>query len=505
MRHVCRRRVRWAGALSLALALTLATPAAAQPVFAVATVTGQQRLVQFDTQTPGTIDSSVVISGLQGAEVVRAIDFLLGFPSDTLYALGSTSRLYTIESSTGAATQVGSGPFTPALSGTSFGFEAHFDGYARVVSDADQNLRLDLGTGMATADGNLAYEAGDPNFGANPNVVGAALRGETLYEIDSVLDVLAIQQFPGDPPDDNGLTTVGPLGLDSGPVVGFDVSGGGNPYAVLDIGGVSKLYLIDLDTGAATLRGTVGGSAITGGLALPSSTPQLSATPSPFDFGTQPVGTMGPAKSVTVTLVGGDALADFIPYITGAHYDDFFLTANLCQPGPESGSETPLLKLPGDSCTLRIRFAPSAEGTRSAIFRFGEPKCCPTGSFLDIPLTGSGTSGPFGPVGPQGAPGATGPQGSQGPQGRAGRDAVVRCRVTRTRSTRRVKVRCRVTRASGRAVRATLYRRGRAYASGRTPTTMRALRRVRAGRYTLAETRRVGRRLVTERQPANVR
>src|SRR5437764_1041392 len=99
----------WAAALAAAFAITAVTPAAAQPVLGVRTAVsppGQQRLVSFDTQTPGSITSDVAISGLQSGEAIVGMDFDLGFPP-VLYAVGSTSRVYSINTGTGAATQIG--------------------------------------------------------------------------------------------------------------------------------------------------------------------------------------------------------------------------------------------------------------------------------------------------------------------------------------------------------------------------------------------------------------
>src|SRR4051794_28925895 len=233
----------WAGALATAFALAAAAPAAAQPVFAVRTAAsppGQQRLVSFDTQTPGTLTSDAAISGLQSGETIVGMDFGLDqFPLQ-LYAIGSTSRLYTIDTGAAAATQVGGSPFTPALSGTSFGVES-FGDILQVFSDADQSLQVDVATGSAGADANLGYAGDDPNSAANPNVVAAGLKGEELFVIDSNLDVLAL----GSRGNSHLLQTIGPLGVDTGPAVGLDVSGGVNPYAVLDIAGTSRLYVID--------------------------------------------------------------------------------------------------------------------------------------------------------------------------------------------------------------------------------------------------------------------
>ena len=410
----------WAAALSAAFAITAAAPAAAQPVFAVRTAAsppGQQRLVSFDTQSPGTLTSDAAISGLQSGETIVGMDFGVDQFPPQLYAIGSTSRVYTIDTGTGGATQVGGGPFSPALSGTSFAVES-FDDVLRVLSTADQNLAVDQGNGTASAGANLVYATGDPNQAADPNVVAAGLQGENLFVIDSNLDVLAFLEGPDDPHSKNDLTTIGPLGVDTGPAVGFDVSGGVNPYAVLDVAGASRLYVIDTATGAATphpsAAGNAVGATITGGIAVQPQDPQLQASPSPLDFGNQPLGTMGPATTLTIQLTGGEALESTNPAITGPNKDDFFLTADLCLSGLETQSASVPLRFPGDQCTVRIRFAPSAAGTRTAAFSFLQPKCCPSGTFIDAPLTGTGTNGPVGPTGPAGPTGLAGPQGPPG-------------------------------------------------------------------------------------------
>src|SRR5262249_60754511 len=67
-------------------------------------------------------------------------------------------------------------------------------------------------------------------------------------------DVLA----PQDPPNDGILTTVGPLGIDFGPLGGFDIvtdaTGKDSGYAASG----ATLYAIDLTTGAARSLGTIG-------------------------------------------------------------------------------------------------------------------------------------------------------------------------------------------------------------------------------------------------------
>jgi hypothetical protein len=227
-------------------------------------LTTSNTLLRFSSVTPNTIAGTVAVGGLQAGETLLGIDFR---PSTgQLYGLGSTSRLYTIDPATGAATQVGSGPFSPPLSGTEFGFDVNpIVDRIRVVSDADQNLRLNPTTGaIAATDTALSYSPGDPNAGQNPNVVGAAYTNNvpvttttTLYAIDSNLDILLIQN----PPNNGALNTVGVLGVDTSGLVGFDIAADGTVFASLTVGGVARLYMINLATGAATPIGPIGNGA----------------------------------------------------------------------------------------------------------------------------------------------------------------------------------------------------------------------------------------------------
>jgi hypothetical protein len=215
-----------------------------------------------------------------------------------LYALGSSSRIYTIDYIAGTATPVGSAPFTPALKGTRFGFDFNPTvDRIRIVSDAGQNLRAHPDTGaIAATDGDLNYATNDVAAGVMPMVVAAAyINNDThpatstvLFDIDIALDTLVMQN----PPNSGTLVTVGPLGLDAfgldiAYIGGFDVAASdGTAYAAI---GVKKrhhgrhhrdddddgerdapgrhssksrraaLYIIDLTTGQATFAGKIGG------------------------------------------------------------------------------------------------------------------------------------------------------------------------------------------------------------------------------------------------------
>jgi hypothetical protein len=290
----------WVGCLALILWMAPVT-GEAETIYAVTTT---NVLLTFDSATPGTIAASVGITGLQAGESILGID--LRPATGQLYALGSTSRLYTINPLTGAATQVGSaGAFT--LNGTFFGFDFNPTvDRIRVVSDTDQNLRLNPDTGaLAVTDTNLAYAAGDPNFGANPLVTGSAYTNNfsgtattTLYGIDANLNILVTQN----PPNTGTLNTVGALGVIVTSAVGFDISGvTGIAYASLSTGPtINPLYTINLATGAATLIGNITSAVqiidITVGVQGVPATPTATVT------GTPPTATATATATPTSTL-----------------------------------------------------------------------------------------------------------------------------------------------------------------------------------------------------------
>ena len=122
----------------------------------------------------------------------------------------------------------------------------------------------------ATTDTQLAYAAGDPNFGSTPNIVAAGYTNSfagtlttTLFNIDIGRGVLTTQN----PPNNGTLNTVGSLGVSSTNQVGFDILPfAGTAFASFTaVSGASSLYTINLATGSATLVGAIGnGQSITG-------------------------------------------------------------------------------------------------------------------------------------------------------------------------------------------------------------------------------------------------
>lgn len=253
---------------SLFLASSFAAHAGGPVTDQLAGISANGKLVVFRSNDPASA-TSVKIRGLQKKEKLLAID--VRPLNGQLYGLGSTSRIYTINRTTGQATAV-AGPIDPLLAGTSFSFDFNpVVDRIRIMSDDGQNLRVHPETGVTVAiDAGLAYAGGDPNFATIPGVVACAYNNNdnnpetstTLFNIDATRDILVRQ----DPPNAGTLNTIGALGVDVSDVAGFDISGStGIAYAGLIVKDGNKkrlrttLVTVNLATGATTSLGRVGG------------------------------------------------------------------------------------------------------------------------------------------------------------------------------------------------------------------------------------------------------
>lgn len=207
-------------------------------------------LLAFNFMSVGT-PVSKPITGLQASETILGIDFrpLNG----QLYALGSSSRIYVLNTSSGAATAVGTMAFSTMLMGTSFGFDFNPTvDRIRCVSNTGQNLRLHPETGViAATDG--ALNPGMPMIVASAytnNFAGATTT--ILYNLDASTDKL----YKQDPPNNGTQVEVGALGVNIEAASGFDIgSRSGTAYAILKVADKSSVYSINLTTGMATKMG----------------------------------------------------------------------------------------------------------------------------------------------------------------------------------------------------------------------------------------------------------
>jgi len=217
-------------------------------------ISSANELVIFNPLSPSPV--SKPISGLATGETVLGIDFRPA--TGQLFALGSTSRLYVLNTSSGAATAVSVAPFATLLSGTDFGFDFNPTvDRVRIVSNTGQNLRVNPNDGtIAVVDGNLSGTAPSVTAAAYSNNFAGATT-TVLYDIDTQAGKLVKQ----DPPNAGTLVDVGPLGVTASAANGFDIgSKSGIAYALLTVSGTTKIYTINLTTGAATAGATLSGT-----------------------------------------------------------------------------------------------------------------------------------------------------------------------------------------------------------------------------------------------------
>ncbi|MET0534774.1 MAG: DUF4394 domain-containing protein, partial [Steroidobacter sp.] len=107
-------------------------------------LTSDARLVSFNAATPGTFNSNLPVTGLQGGEQILGFD--LRPSNQTVYILTDGMRVYTLNTTTGQAMLSGSlmanvgDPFQ-RLIGTAFGVDFSPTADAmRVITDAEHNL-----------------------------------------------------------------------------------------------------------------------------------------------------------------------------------------------------------------------------------------------------------------------------------------------------------------------------------------------------------------------------
>ncbi|NJL10070.1 MAG: DUF4394 domain-containing protein [Calothrix sp. SM1_7_51] len=218
-------------------------------------LTADNTLVRFGGNR-GIANRPIKVKGIDGN--LQGIDFRPA--NGMLYGVTDTDNVYIINPDTGEAKLV-----SKLSSSFDGGFQSGFDfnpvpDRLRIVGSNDQNFRTNVDTGAVNVDRPLAYAAGDPNTGKDPNITGigyinnrAGATATQLFGIDYDLDVLVLQ----DPPNDGSLKTIGSLGVNFAPVAGFDIvtddKGTNTAFAVSG----DTLFNIDLSTGAAKKVGPV--------------------------------------------------------------------------------------------------------------------------------------------------------------------------------------------------------------------------------------------------------
>lgn len=255
MRNTCKVGIAGLGTLLLSVS------ANAEVIY----LTNGSNLFTTDNTSLAAV-TTVPITNLQLGETLVGIDVRPASPG-TLYGVGSANRVYTIDRTSGRAVVVGSASqFT--LNGTAFGTDFNpVPDRIRQVSNTEQNLRLNPNDGtlsgtdtLLTPAGNIVAVAYDRNF----TRFAGNTTPTTLFGIDSVAGTLVrIGGVDGSPsPNLGAVTSIGSLNLGTNlnENIGFDISGGTGTlaFASITVGGQSRLYTVDLTTGAATNRGTIG-------------------------------------------------------------------------------------------------------------------------------------------------------------------------------------------------------------------------------------------------------
>ncbi|MBL8824712.1 MAG: DUF4394 domain-containing protein [Planctomycetia bacterium] len=274
------------------------------------------KLLLFEDSSPGNV-STINISGLMNGETLSGLD--RWSINGQLYAVGSRSELtnvnpfgdvlqryttfYTINPINGVATRVSEtnrqsyilsfqqdqGPNT--ILTTLGGLDSGNPLVARLFNPLGNNNELlslrnrfyhDYNS-FSAAQGaprnitngvDLAYQAGDVNFGLPMNLTDAAIDFNPtlpadIYFLDAQQGVLARQTMLPDfisPP--TSIVTVGSLGVDFTSKGGFDIVNDTAYAALTNSNHEANLYTIDLSTGAATLLGTLPGVTSVSGLVV---------------------------------------------------------------------------------------------------------------------------------------------------------------------------------------------------------------------------------------------
>ncbi len=238
-------------------------------------VTTNNNLVSFDSENPEQIQSIVTVTGITAGQMLSGIDFRPA--TGALYGLGynmttGETRIYTINTTTGAATAVGDSAVNlgVGLGNIGFDFNPTVD-RIRVTGSNGGNFRLNPITGaVAATDSPLNFAAGDANQG-NGSIGASAYTNSfngttttTLYNIAQSLGILTTQI----PPNNGTLNTVGALGIQLDSTdrsfdldILYDQTTQTNIayLAANTVGSNSDVfYQVNLTTGAATAVGNIG-------------------------------------------------------------------------------------------------------------------------------------------------------------------------------------------------------------------------------------------------------
>ncbi len=276
-------RASTAGALlALAGCAVVPEPGGAAHKETLHVLTDRLDLLTIHAGQPTKVLKRVRLSGLAAGDTLVGMDYRVA--KGVLFALGSSGRLYTVDTTSGALSAVSKAPAV-ALQGDAFGMD--FNPVAdrvRVMGSSGQNLRLHPETGaLAATDPAPAYALSDPRVGTKPEVLAAGYtynkkddKLTTNYAIDRNGGYLVTMgSAEGAQPvvsfNTGQLFTVGPIGV-AGMVDASmdiaDVSGAAFAAIRLKSHATTRLYSLDLRTGKGSFIGTIGDGAKVLGIAV---------------------------------------------------------------------------------------------------------------------------------------------------------------------------------------------------------------------------------------------
>jgi hypothetical protein len=252
----------------------------------IAGLTRDQRLLCFRERNLEEARVIGIVTGLAPGDLLIGIDFRPR--GGRLYAVGSLGGIYTIDLRDASAAlettlRIGDSDVPSPLVGASFGVD--FDPVAdrlRIISDAGQNLVVDVETGAASNEAPLqpppgADPAETPRIGltalAYTNNDTSADTATVPFDIDTDADELAIQA----PASTGVLNTIGKLRVNAAPDAAFDIASrveGGRAVeqrgmAALRVGNRSALFDVNLSSGRAVQIGRFAARDEVIGLAIP--------------------------------------------------------------------------------------------------------------------------------------------------------------------------------------------------------------------------------------------
>lgn len=256
-------------------------PPATQRPEQLLAINQQHELIRFNAGEPQKVVAKMPLTGLAPGERVVGMDFRVA--RGVLYVLADSGRLYTANTTTAELSPVGGvgGAPGPVLKQQRVGVD--FNPVAdriRVVTGAGANWRAHPDTGAwvdgdasqegLQPDGRLAYVDGDARLGKKPDIAAAAYtynktndKITTNYAIDLDGGWLVMQGSkegitPPVSPNTGKLRTVGALGVSRIKDATFDIADTNNAaLAALNDGRRTRLYEINLETGKASLLGTI--------------------------------------------------------------------------------------------------------------------------------------------------------------------------------------------------------------------------------------------------------